>query len=54
MSKKHGQKSQKDKKADLTKTLSVKRFAITYLVLMTLFFLLIALEPIQTAFIQRQ
>jgi len=47
MSKKHKQKSQKDKKADLTKTLSIKRFAITYLVLMTLFFLLIALEPIQ-------
>ena len=47
MSEKHRQKSQKDKKADLTKTLSVKRFAITYLVLMTLFFLLIALEPIQ-------
>ena len=47
MSKKHKQKSQKVKKADLTKTLSIKRFAITYLVLMTLFFLLIALEPIQ-------
>ena len=47
MSMKPKQKSQKDKKADLTKTLSVKRFAITYLVLMILFFLLIALEPIQ-------
>ena len=44
MSKKHKQKSQK---ADLTKTLSIKKFAITYLVLMTFFFLLIALEPIQ-------
>lgn len=47
MSKKHKQKSQKDKKSDLKKTLSIKRFAVTYLVLMTLFFLLIALEPIQ-------
>jgi exosortase H (IPTLxxWG-CTERM-specific) len=48
MSKKHKQKSQKDKKAGLKQTLSIKRFAITYLVLMTLFFLLIALEPIQS------
>ena len=43
------QKSQKDKKADLTKTLSIKRFAITYLVLMTLFFLLIDFKPIYNA-----
>jgi len=41
------QKSQKDKKADPAKTLSIKRFVITYLVLMTLFFLLIAMKPIQ-------
>jgi len=47
MSKKHRQKSQKNKKADLTKPLSIKRFAVTYLVLMSLFFLLIAWKPIQ-------
>ncbi len=41
------QKSQKDKKADLTKTINIKRFAITYLVLISLFFLLIAMKPIQ-------
>ncbi|MBW1967621.1 MAG: exosortase H [Deltaproteobacteria bacterium] len=47
MSKKYRQKTQKDKKADLTKPLSIKRFAVTYLVLMSLFFLLIAWKPIQ-------
>ncbi|PXF59246.1 MAG: exosortase H [Deltaproteobacteria bacterium] len=47
MSEKLKQKSQKVKKSGLKQTLSIKRFAITYLVLMTLFFLLIALEPIQ-------
>jgi len=35
------------KKADLKQTLSIKRFAVTYLVLMTLFFLLIAWKPVQ-------
>ena len=47
MSKKHRQKSQKNKKADLTKPLSIKRFAVTYLILITLFFLLIAMKPVK-------
>lgn len=47
MSKKHKQKSQKDKKSDLKQTLSIKKFTVTYLVLMSFFFVLIALEPIQ-------
>jgi len=47
MSVKHKQKSQKVKKSGLKQTLSIKRFAITYLVLMTLFFLLIAWTPIK-------
>ena len=47
MSKKYRQKTQKDKKSGLRQTLSIKRFAITYLVLMSLFFLLIAWKPIQ-------
>ncbi|MBW1670478.1 MAG: exosortase H [Deltaproteobacteria bacterium] len=47
MSKKHIQKSQKVKKSKLKQTLSIKRFTVTYLVLMTFFFLLIAVEPIQ-------
>ena len=47
MSMKPKQKSQKDKKTDLTKTINIKRFAITYLVLISLFFLLIAMKPIQ-------
>lgn len=47
MSKKYRQKAQKDKKTGLKQTLSIKRFAVTYLVLMSLFFLLIALKPIQ-------
>ena len=47
MSVKHKQKSQKVKKSGLKQTLSIKRFVITYLVLMTFFFLLIALKPIQ-------
>jgi len=47
LSKKYRQKTQKDKKSGLRQTLSIKRFAITYLVLMSLFFLLIAWKPIQ-------
>ena len=47
MSKKYKQKTQKDKKTGLKQTLSIKRFAVTYLVLMSFFFLLIALKPIQ-------
>ena len=49
MSKKYRQKTQKDKKSGLRQTLSIKRFAVTYLVLMSLFFLLIAWTPIKNA-----
>ena len=47
MSKKYRQKTQKDKKSGLRQTLSIKRFAVTYLILITLFFLLIAMKPVK-------
>ena len=47
MSVNRNQKGQKVKKSGFKQTSSIKRFAVTYLVLMTLFFLLIAWTPIK-------